>query len=107
MPRMVLPQQNHSDMSYSDDVKIFLNLMAQSPDGLADPDLIGKFSRAKAQLHAMSSAEEMNAQNVSPVASPQPAGGMMSPQTGSGMGQPPQEPNSIQNQGGQGSLVLP
>lgn len=53
--------------SAEDELKIFLNLMAQSPDGLGDPQLIGKFAKAKAFLHAQQSLEQMNSQNIAPV----------------------------------------
>ena len=79
-------------MSYKDDVKIFLNIMAQSPDGLADPQLIGKFSKAKAQLHAMSSMADMQAMNNAPQTSVQaPQSTIGSPAVDNAT-QPPQEP---------------
>jgi hypothetical protein len=59
-------------MSYADDLKIFMNIMAQSPDGLGDPQLISKFAKAKAGLNMMSSMNEMQAQNVVPPAPPPP-----------------------------------
>ena len=68
-------------MSYADDVKIFMNIMAQSPEGLNDPQLIGKFSKAKFQLHAMDSMNQMQAQQPMP----QGVGGMISPQQGNSM----------------------
>ena len=54
-------------MSYADDVKIFMNIMAQSPDGLSDPDLIGKFTKAKATLHGMQSMNQMQAMAPPPM----------------------------------------
>jgi hypothetical protein len=54
-------------MSYRDDYTLFLNLMGQSPEGLGDPMLIGKFSKAKFQLNQMQSM----AQNPV-IAPPQP-----------------------------------
>ena len=53
-------------MSYADDLKIFMNIMAQSPNGLSDSDLIGKFSRSKATLNALHSMGELQAQMPPP-----------------------------------------
>jgi hypothetical protein len=60
-------------MSANDDLKIFYNLMAQSDSGINDPMLIGKFSKAKAQLHAMDSYKQMQAMNNSPMMANQSA----------------------------------
>jgi hypothetical protein len=79
-------------MSAQDDLKIFLNIMAQSPNGLADPQLIGKFSRAKAQLHAMSSMADIQAMNNAPQMPPQAPQSTISPESGQSVAQPPQEP---------------
>jgi hypothetical protein len=94
-------------MSYADDVKIFLNIMAQSPDGLSDPQLISKFSKAKATLHVNDSmnamqAQDMVSQNVmsnTPIG--QPSQGMPQEPLGATntLNQPPME--------GQGELNLP
>jgi hypothetical protein len=46
--------------SANDLLKIFQNILAQSPEGLSDPNLIGKFAKAKAFLHAQQSMEQMN-----------------------------------------------
>jgi hypothetical protein len=102
-------------MSYKDDLKIFLNIMAQSPDGLGDPQLIGKFAKAKAVLHAQQSMEQMS---NSPMMANQSPQGTMSPtsnNTAQNDGSMPQTPESTQNtpntpstpQGGQGTLNLP
>ena len=85
-------------MSYKDDVKIFLNIMAQSPDGLADPQLIGKFSKAKAQLHAMSSMADMQAQNPAPQVANPNAGGTIPPAVAQDTAQEPLGANMAQNQ---------
>jgi hypothetical protein len=53
-------------MSSSDDLKIFMNILAQSNSGLNDPHLIAKFSQAKAKLHLMDSANQIQAQNLAP-----------------------------------------
>lgn len=47
-------------ISASDQLKIFQNILAQSQEGLSDPNLIGKFAKAKAFLHAQASMEQMN-----------------------------------------------
>lgn len=44
-------------ISYNDQLKILQNILAQSPEGLSDPNLIGKFAKAKAFLHAQQSME--------------------------------------------------
>jgi len=54
-------------ISASDQLKIFQNILAQSPEGLSDPNLIGKFAKAKAFLHAQASIEQINAQKNSPM----------------------------------------
>ena len=46
-------------MSAQDDYKIMMNIIAQSPNGISDPNLIGKFSKAKATIHAMDSMAEL------------------------------------------------
>jgi hypothetical protein len=87
-------------MSATDDLKIFLNIMAQSPNGLSDPDLIGKFSRSKATLHAIDSMGELQAQ----MPPPQPTAPVMqnsptsSDQTGPISSEPIQ--NTPEEQGG-------
>jgi hypothetical protein len=53
-------------ISASDELKIFENIMAQSPDGLGDPQLLGKFAKAKAQLHALDSFNQMNTAPIMP-----------------------------------------
>jgi hypothetical protein len=61
-------------MTKKDDLRIFLNILAQSPEGLNDPHLIAKFSKAQATLHQIESADMMNSQNIaptSPVQAPQ------------------------------------
>ena len=59
-------------ISYNDQLKILQNILAQSPEGLSDPNLIGKFAKAKAFLHAQQSMEAMkNSPMVTPQA-PQP-----------------------------------
>lgn len=59
-------------MSYADDLKIFMNILAQSPDGMGDAQLIGKFAKAKAGLNMMASMNEMQAQGAVPPMPPQP-----------------------------------
>ena len=59
-------------MSASDDLKIFMNIIAQSDSGLNDPHLIAKFSQAKARLHLMDSANQIQAQNLAPQLSQMP-----------------------------------
>ena len=71
-------------MSAQDDLKIFMNILAQSPNGLSDPDLIGKFSKSKAMMNAMSSMDAMRAQQ--PIIPP--SGTIL----GTLGGQPPQSP---------------
>ena len=68
-----------------------MNILAQSPNGLSDPDLIGKFTKSKAMLHAMDSMTAMQAQmppppiaqpqNIAPTASNEPLGATISDQT--------------------------
>src|ERR1035437_10207393 len=87
-------------MSYRDDYKIFLNIMAQSPDGLGDPQLIGKFAKAKAQLHAIDSMNQMQAMNNSPMMANQSPQGTMLPtsnNTATSDGSMPQTPESNPN----------
>jgi hypothetical protein len=94
-------------MSYKDDYVLFMNLMAQSPEGLGDPMLIGKFSKAKFQLNQMSAmAENM------PIASPQPSQGIQSLQMAQGMpneqlGATGLENNPNPMNSGQGGMNLP
>jgi hypothetical protein len=57
-------------MSAKDDLTIFLNIMAQSDSGLGDPHLIGKFSKAKAQLHALDSFNALQTQIPPPISTP-------------------------------------
>ena len=56
-------------LSAEDELKIFQNIVAQSPEGLNDPNLIGKFAKAKFQYHAMTSQSEIDRLNppTSPV----------------------------------------
>ena len=86
-------------MSYADDLKIFMNIMAQSPEGLSDPQLIGKFSKAKAQLNQFDSMSAMQSQNVAPPVPTQPPLGAQTPLGGESIPQ-------MQNEG-QGALNLP
>jgi len=58
-------------MSYADDLKIFMNILAQSPDGMGDAQLIGKFAKAKAGLNMMASMNEMQNQGAMPPMPPQ------------------------------------
>ena len=46
-------------ISYNDQLKILQNILAQSPEGLSDPNLVGKFAKAKAFLHAQQSMEQI------------------------------------------------
>jgi hypothetical protein len=86
-------------MSASDDLKIFLNILAQSKDGLNDPALIGNFSKAKAQLHMMSSMEEINRNNPLTNA-PQSVQSTNSPQMGNTATSEPLGQNSGLNASG-------
>jgi hypothetical protein len=60
-------------LSAEDELKIFMNILGQSPQGINDPNLIGKFAQAKFQYHAMNSMDEINKMNppTSPVQAPQ------------------------------------
>ena len=98
-------------MSYSDDYKMFMNIMAQSPEGLGDPNLIGKFSKAKFQLNQMASMDMINAQNM-PLQTPQ--NGLQATQTppmGNNVNQEPlgatglNQANPMDN--GNGAMNLP
>lgn len=70
-------------MSAQEDFKIALNILARV--GISG-DVIGEFAKAKAQLHMMDSANQLNAQNLLPSALTQPPqpqtpqGGTMEPQ---------------------------
>ena len=75
-------------MSAVDELKIFQNILAQSPQGLNDPNLIGKFAKAKFQMHTMDSMNEMQTQNMPPTGSPQPP---QPTQTGQAGNSAPQE----------------
>lgn len=57
-------------MSYADDLKIFMNILAQSPDGMSDPQLVNKFAKAKSMLNGLQSMNQMQAQNIVPSAPP-------------------------------------
>jgi hypothetical protein len=59
-------------MSYNDDLKIFYNLLAQSPLGLSDPHLIGKFAKAKSLLHQFDSFNAVQAHKKANTAPVQP-----------------------------------
>ena len=99
-------------ISAEDQLKIFQNLLAQSPEGLNDPQLIGKFAKAKAQLHALSSMQQMNSQNIAPTMPPQASGGVNVGSPDQSTSQEPLGATNTQNQppeqtGGQGTLNLP
>jgi hypothetical protein len=66
-------------MTAQDELILFTNILAQSPEGLSDPHLIAKFAKAKFQLHAMSSLADIQAQNNTVLPTPQVAGGTISP----------------------------
>jgi hypothetical protein len=81
-------------ISAEEELKIFQNILAESPKGLDDPELIGKFSKAKAFLHRMDSMEAMQSQMMpqnspmlpptdqnAPTTSNEPLGGAISPQS--------------------------
>jgi len=96
-------------ISAQDELKIFENLLAQSPDGLSDPNLIGKFAKAKSVLHQMDSYNAM--QNMPPAMPQMGMGGMIAPQsnnlpTNTPLGEniPTDQPTSME---GQGTLNLP
>lgn len=73
-------------MSYADDLKIFMNILAQSPDGMSDPQLVNKFAKAKSMLNGLQSMNQMQAQNIVPPIPPQ-----VPPQVTPQEGQPPME----------------
>jgi hypothetical protein len=87
-------------MSAKDDLKIFQNIIAQSPDGLGDPNLIGKFSKAKSMLYQFDSASAMQSQAVAAPMTSAPMGAPQEPLGATGM------PNQPQMEG-QGALNLP
>jgi hypothetical protein len=96
-------------MSYADDLKIFMNIMAQSPEGLNDPNLIGKFTKAKFQMNQLSSMDQINAQNMplqTPVGTPQTS---QTPPMGNNAMQEPLGSQGLNqaNPMGQGELNLP
>ena len=95
-------------MSAEDELKIFQNILGQSPQGLNDPNLIGKFAKAKFQLNMMGSMGEMQAQQPMP----QVAGGTMSPQMGNPATSEPLGATGMENQqtptdNGQGEMGIP
>jgi hypothetical protein len=99
-------------MTRKEELIVFQNILAQSELGLDDPNLIGKFAKAKAFIHRVSSIEAMNAQNNVNLTAPQPPQSTISPEVGQSTAPMPTEANSMQNQApmqqeGQGSLVLP
>jgi hypothetical protein len=94
-----------------EELKIFQNILGQSPQGLNDPNLIGKFAKAKFQLNMMGSMSEMQAQQ----ALSQPPQGTMSPPIGNNATSEPLGSVGAENQSmqppmqneGQGALNLP
>lgn len=80
-------------MTANDQYKVALNIIARV--GM-NGDIIGEFSKAMSTINGLSSQEQMvNMQNMAqntPTASPQPAGGTMSPEAGQSM---PQDPNVL------------
>ena len=99
------------NISASDQLIVFQNILAQSPEGLNDPNLIGKFAKAKAQLHALSSMQQMNSQNIAPTMPIQAAGGVNTPSpdqsTTQGQLGATNDQNQPNPQEGQGTLNLP
>jgi hypothetical protein len=95
-------------ISAEDELKIFQNILAQSPKGLADPELIGKFARAKATLHAFDSMDMLQSQMMPPT-QPQPDQNAQLGQNNAISDTiAPQSTNTPpQTQEGQGSLKLP
>lgn len=98
-------------MSYKDDVKIFINILGQSPEGLNDPQLIGKFAKAKAMINAMDSYTALQGmgtpvipEQTQPVVPDTPQS-QNNAVTGTMPSQPVQTPNQMNE--GQGSLILP
>jgi hypothetical protein len=103
-------------LSAVDELKIFENVLAQSPQGLNDPELIGKFTKAKSYLHRLDSLNQIQTQqNMTTQASPQGAGGMIPSQQGNPTPQGQLGATGLENQqnqpsmqqGGQGTLNLP
>ena len=96
-------------ISYNDQLKILQNILAQSPEGLSDPNLIGKFAKAKAFLHAQQSMEQMK---NSPMVANQGATAPISAPVDTSTPLAGNSPTDTQNQppdqtGGQGTLNLP
>jgi hypothetical protein len=62
-----------ANLTEEDKLRLFQNILAQSPEGLNDPNLIGKFAKAQFDLHRMNSMDEINKMNppTSPVQAPQ------------------------------------
>ena len=96
-------------ISAADELKIFENVIAQSPEGLNDPQLIGKFAKAKSMLHRMDSYNAI--QNLAPTPSLVSAGGTIAPESNNippntplGENMPQNQPTSME---GQGTLNLP
>lgn len=60
-------------LTAQDELTLFQNIIAQSPQGLNDPNLIGKFAKAKFDYHRMNSQAEIDRLNPpsSPVQVPQ------------------------------------
>jgi hypothetical protein len=96
-------------ISAADELKIFENILAQSPEGLSDPQLIGKFAKAKSMLHRMDSFNAL--QNIAPATPPMGAEGTIAPESNNispnmplGENIPQNQPTSME---GQGALNLP
>lgn len=81
-------------MSAEDELKVFTNILGQSPQGLNDPNLIGKFAKAKFQLNMMGSMGEMQAQQ----AMSQPPQGTISPPMGNPATSEPLGATGMENQ---------
>jgi hypothetical protein len=104
-----------AELSAQEELKIFENILAQSKMGLNDPELIGKFSQAKSQYHAMQSMEAVNAQNYPPQSVNMPMNQNNSPRAmpsaplgGGGLPQAQESPVEENNATeGQGTLNLP
>ena len=111
-------------LTAQDELTIFQNILAQSPQGLSDPNLIGKFAQAKAKLHIMNSMGQIQQQQaqMQPQANSMQNQGQTAPMTGqptpsttqgdlgaNSIGNPNQNQSnqSPMQQEGQGSLNLP
>jgi hypothetical protein len=98
-------------LSAQEELKIFQNIIAQSPQGLGDPELIGKFAKVKATLHVMDSMGQVQSNNA-PISAPQTLQGTPTGQPDQSTQEPLATANTGQDQPpmqneGQGTMNLP